>query len=1079
MAVQLKIANRESERSLSEHSRGLTMGSYFSGMGRFGKPFGRGYLALVILILSSGSMQLAQGQRVFEAGPVPKPSQKEKPQAATKKPIERDLSDYQVTELGPHHRKWQRLETITNLEGEKEEVVRSYTELGTGLNRWDANSQEWVESIELIEKFRGGAAALNGQQQVIFSSNIKNEGSVDILNPDGVRIRSSVLGFAYFDALTGEDAIIAEVKGSVGEIIPPNQIIYRDAFNDVEADVLYTYRRTGVVQDIILRENPPEPETFGLSNLTSRLEAMTEFFDVKSPTKEEKVLQRRVDDPVLRELMEMPDLTDETLGFGEMKMIEGTAFGLGGAADQEKGNRDPIYVGKKWEEIEGRKVLFESLEYETVEPFLKKLPRAGRKRAALERGDRLFGPEPLLADWSVPRELPQIAYLSPQSDPERVVEIAMTRVDERPGFVIDYTTISSWQSHFVFERGQTYLVTSWAYLTGVARFEGGSVIKYNNSTLLIYEDVSFESTIRSPVIFTSMHDDSFGEVIAGSSGVPPAAPYNSTYLYLSGRTDLVMENFHMKYGHWGIFSTGGSGHRVSNATFTHCHNPLIVSGTQGMVVENVLLHDFFEGIYCYYSSCSASHVTAHDGSHLVKNGLLTLQNSLIVDVDSISSYSGRYASHNVEVSSSSGVFESSGGGLHYLATGSPYRDLATATNNPTLEAELKTLTTSAPVEIPSGSSLGANTFWQGSVPLDDDAMLDLGYHYPKLDYVIDDVQLNPGVTLTVEAGTALGIASHGIHLEQSASLVLNGSPSDRIEFFSQSDFQESRTPGAPVYATPAYLSFNSGSPGGSLIAVAIRYSDFNSGAGAAYEFLNSNGPLSQSVKDLTIRDSRFFHGVLSMNDSVGTTQVILNNQFWETHLSLRGQQELDFRNNHVASSEMDYLQTSGSGLWTLKDNVFTELDPTVNGTLVNAGHGHNAYVNTGERIGGTTHGSDLVLSSLAYESGPYGDYYQLSSSPLINAGSQGGDAAGLYHHTVLVGGAPEALPGAVTVVDIGFHYPAIDAGTGELLDVDSDTLVNIVEDLNGNGLQDPGESPWQVWSPPLVYTFQVFTPLDQ
>ena len=127
MKVQLKKANRESEPSLSEHFNGLAIGSFLSGPGRFGKPFRRACLALAIFILSNGSMQLGQGQRGFEVAPVAEISQNNKPGAATKKPLKRDLSDYQVTEMGPHHRKWQRIETITNPLGvtSRIEIVKS------------------------------------------------------------------------------------------------------------------------------------------------------------------------------------------------------------------------------------------------------------------------------------------------------------------------------------------------------------------------------------------------------------------------------------------------------------------------------------------------------------------------------------------------------------------------------------------------------------------------------------------------------------------------------------------------------------------------------------------------------------------------------------------------------------------------------------------------------------------------------------------------------------------------------------------------------------------------------------------
>jgi len=44
-------------------------------------------------------------------------------------------------------------------------------------------------------------------------------------------------GLSYFDASTGQAALIAEIKSSKGQVLPPNRVIYSDAFDDVKADV--------------------------------------------------------------------------------------------------------------------------------------------------------------------------------------------------------------------------------------------------------------------------------------------------------------------------------------------------------------------------------------------------------------------------------------------------------------------------------------------------------------------------------------------------------------------------------------------------------------------------------------------------------------------------------------------------------------------------------------------------------------------------------------------------------------------------------------------------------------------------
>jgi len=51
---------------------------------------------------------------------------------------------------------------------------------------------------------------------------------------------------------------------------PPNQVLYRDAFQGARADVLDTYRRRGLEADIILWEIPP-PSDVGLNPDTTRM----------------------------------------------------------------------------------------------------------------------------------------------------------------------------------------------------------------------------------------------------------------------------------------------------------------------------------------------------------------------------------------------------------------------------------------------------------------------------------------------------------------------------------------------------------------------------------------------------------------------------------------------------------------------------------------------------------------------------------------------------------------------------------------------------------------------------------------
>ena len=71
--------------------------------------------------------------------------------------------------------------------------------------------------------------------------------------------------------------VIAALTNSVG-LVGNNQVIYPDAFTGFKADLRYTYTKSGFSQDVILRTQPPTPESLGVHPDTARLQIMTEFF---------------------------------------------------------------------------------------------------------------------------------------------------------------------------------------------------------------------------------------------------------------------------------------------------------------------------------------------------------------------------------------------------------------------------------------------------------------------------------------------------------------------------------------------------------------------------------------------------------------------------------------------------------------------------------------------------------------------------------------------------------------------------------------------------------------------------------
>src|SRR5205823_7422019 len=157
----------------------------------------------------------------------------------------------EVTERGQNYRIIRTTQAATNELGEATVKTNRYTEFQAGLYYLDENGQ-WQESQEVIELTAQGAAAQHGAHKVFFSPNVNTTGAIDLLTPDQKRLRNNVLGIYLTDTSSSSTALIATVKDSVGELLAPNQVIYRDAFDGLKADMRYTYRQGFLEAEVIL-----------------------------------------------------------------------------------------------------------------------------------------------------------------------------------------------------------------------------------------------------------------------------------------------------------------------------------------------------------------------------------------------------------------------------------------------------------------------------------------------------------------------------------------------------------------------------------------------------------------------------------------------------------------------------------------------------------------------------------------------------------------------------------------------------------------------------------------------------------
>ena len=932
-------------------------------------------------------------------------------------------------DLGPNVIEADRDHTVTRYytlrTNENNEVVQDahrFVSLATGMNIRQENGS-FVPATPAIEIQANGAAALGARHKVTFLPNITDtNGAIDLLADDDKNFRSRPLCISYYDPQTGNSVLIAELKDSVGELIPgENQIVYADCFTDFKCDLLFQNRLSGFEQNLVLRERPPAPSEFGMNNQTARLQLLTEFFGPPCPT---KVTEQH------------GGLTcDAFLKFGAMSIGKGKAFLTSNQGPSSK----QIPVQKHWQQLEGRDFLIEEIDYKSFAAQLAELPEhpvalngAVKKNVA-----------------STKRVLPKVTARAETG--KETMRVAKFKT-QTPGFVLDYSIVSS-VTNFTFRGDTTYYVTNNISLDGTTTIEGGTVVKFaSNVVLQINGAIQCLTEAYRPAVFTAKDDDSVGEAITGSTGNPIG--YYAGCAINVVNTNSTNNLKYLRIGHASnglILDMGLNPYqpRVSHCQFVNCD--MAMQGLSIPInVENTLFHKVNTCFLQYASTVRASHLTVHecnklgdfvdfdDSSYFFTNCLFSaLTNINVGAVSLVNSVT------NVPTNS----FATVGAGAHYLVEDSVYRNAGTTNINSALANELKRKTTYAPVVL-RDVTLSVDTELNPILERDFN-IPDLGYHYDALDYVINAVAVT-NATLTIGNGCDVGtFGENGLILRPGGYVQCEGTPSLRNHIARYTTVQELSTnwEGATFF-TSVLSSTYSAKP-----SAAFRFTDFDMINGSGYHFYADEG---FAFTNLTIKDCDFNSGNFMMGGIGSSIVNITNNCFERTSMMFLGYPTLNFFNNHVKSfrsagsiHDYFYLERYGGGTWAFRNNLFDSCLFDNEGDTIT--HSHNAYLNCDNQLD-PPNVSDITLSSFTFTNGPLGNFYQVSTN-LINAGSQNATNAGLYHYTTQQSQVKETN----TVVDIGLHYVAAD-GNGQPLDADSDGVPDFVEDANGNGVVNSGET---------------------
>ncbi|HRT09334.1 MAG TPA: hypothetical protein P5038_11095 [Candidatus Paceibacterota bacterium] len=970
-----------------------------------------------------------------------------------------DKSPWVVRERGPDHRVWEQVVREPHPWGGSIARINRFTELATGMHVWDGASG-WREAAAELVLAPGEARSERTRHRLAVQGNLNCRGSVVITTPRGQVLRASLLGLSYWDAASGKSVLLAEVKDSPGALLPSKEgVVFADSFTDFAVETVYVNRVGAVEQLVVLREAPPPPEEWGLDPASTLLQVITEFVDRPAPRVKRRLTAQGPDDEV---------------NFAGMRLGRGAAFALGS-------ERHRVTTTKLWLELDGRTCLVEQVPWQQVRAALAELPRPGGGSASLPsaRASRVASATPCLP---APR---------PAARPGSELRMASVPLNG-PGYVLDYILLTT-QDFLTLRGDEQYYVTDTVTVASNLTVHGNAVVKFTNSPTagLIADAVTWKTGPYRMAVFTAKDDNSVGDPyvpLPGSTGNPSANYYAGVALDLSGAANPTVSHARFSYLSNAL---AGTGLTVEHVQFAHCYRGL-APGVSHPTFRNVLAYrvNTFIATEDYAGDVvKAEHLTAHYVTNLVQatTSSVSYTNCLFVCV---TNWEGMSRSTNacVVLDSDAGVFQSVGGGGHYLAPDSPYRNAGTEAIHPGLREALRSLTTYAPV-VYSNVTVSVPVTFRPQAQRDTDAP-DLGYHYAPLDHVFGGVTAN--ADLTFAPGTAAGWfrtssgwyhAGHGIRLGDTRRAEFEGRAEAPCYWVRYNTVQEGVNGVWAGRYGPGGLTSWAATLGlaAEVRARHLRCSVLGGEGGSGNHFRDDWGYLV-----VRTADSQFWGGALG---AYVTSYYHTNGLFVDAALWLEGGQAdttYQVRNCTFIGGQLSVNRWANPTPVSVRDCVFDgtrfPVTDSYAGNTALSDYDYNAFVLGAPHTTNTGPNDLFIAGGFDWRAGPLGGYYLPWGSSLVDTGSLSDAAlAGLYHYTTttnLAGGAQQKE--LHSRVDRGFHYVALGAD-GRPLDSDGDGTPDYLEDANGNGLADSGETDWTLYNSPNGLTagngLQVFTPL--
>jgi hypothetical protein len=347
---------------------------------------------------------------------------------------------------------------------------------------------------------------------------------------------------------------------------------------------------------------------------------------------------------------------------------------------------------------------------------------------------------------------------------------------------------------------------------------------------------------------------------------------------------------------------------------------------------------------------------------------------------------------------------------------------------------------------------------------------DLGYHYDPIDFAFGASFLT-NAALTVTPGTVLAgfdtnASGYSLTIGPGGTFNCQGAPTNLSRIVNYNTVQEQANTN---WYTPSHgLILPNWSTNTPTSMINLRFTDMSIlAADTAHVYA-----VSGKTAPINFQDCQLHGGSLtSTNPTINLTNCLLervNTKIWSLDTNI-----FHVQNNLFWNGTND-IQFAAKTNTVIQNNLFDKTSINDHGSTGYVG-GYNGYVTNFNRLTLNNLTDKILTNSPAYQTSYLGTYYLPTNCPLTNAGSTTADLVGLFHYTTQTNQIKETN----SIVDISYHYVAVDS-FGVPDDLDGDGIPDYLEDANGNGLIDVGESSWLLNAfngLSSSNTLQVYTPL--